>query len=85
MTERPYVPISCSAHDELLARATLQQECELVVREESGAAERVRGIILDVYSRGRPSTFACRADELFALTTFRVLTVRLFLPRKLRP
>ena len=46
----PYVPIACAAHDELLARATLRRDCELVFRDEAGRLQRVRGHIVDVYT-----------------------------------
>ncbi len=45
-----YKPISCDAHDELLARATLKRECELVYENEQGKTESVRGVIEDVYT-----------------------------------
>lgn len=50
--DRPYVPISCAVHDELLALATLRRECELTIAPPDGPAVRVRGVIVDVYSRG---------------------------------
>lgn len=45
-----YVPISCSVHDQLLALATLRQECDLSVVDASGCILRLRGRIIDVYS-----------------------------------
>jgi Rho-binding antiterminator len=50
--DRPYVPISCEFHDRLLASATLGEECELEIGSDVGVAERIRGVIADVYSRG---------------------------------
>ncbi|HET7273996.1 MAG TPA: hypothetical protein VFI91_02385 [Longimicrobiaceae bacterium] len=46
-----YTPISCDAHDELLARATLKRETDLTYANEQGESVRVRGVIVDVYSR----------------------------------
>lgn len=45
-----YHPISCAAHDGLLELATLRRECDLELDEGDGI-ERVRGIIVDVFSR----------------------------------
>ena len=45
-----YTPISCAAHDELLALATKRQRCELVVRGADGGTARLEGVIQDVYT-----------------------------------
>lgn len=50
--ERPYAPIACGVHDELLALATLKRPCDLAYRDNAGAAVAVRGRITDVFSRG---------------------------------
>jgi Rho-binding antiterminator len=65
--DRPYVPISCSVHDELLALATLRRECELTVEAGEGAAERVHGVIADVYSRGGAEYLELRDGRTFRL------------------
>jgi Rho-binding antiterminator len=49
--ETPYLPISCSVHDQLLALATTREECELVIRSGSDGEQRIRGVIADVYTR----------------------------------
>lgn len=46
-----YKPISCDAHDELLARATLKRECDLGYEDADGNTATVHGIIEDVYSK----------------------------------
>jgi len=51
MTDRPYYPISCAVHDQLLALATLRKESDLTVAGEDGRSELIRGLIVDVYSR----------------------------------
>jgi Rho-binding antiterminator len=71
--DRPYIPISCAVHDELLALATLRQECEIIVVLAEGHAERIRGLITDVYSRGGieylqlPNGGIFRLDQIQAL------------------
>jgi Rho-binding antiterminator len=68
-----YVPISCAVHDQLLALATLRQECALTIGSRDGRAESVRGIIVDVYSRSRAEYLELsdgrriRLDEIIAL------------------
>ena len=51
MTERPYRPIACDAHDRLLAAATLRRPTDLEVGAPGATPERIRGVIVDVYSR----------------------------------
>jgi transcriptional antiterminator Rof (Rho-off) len=51
MTE-PYRPISCSVHDRLLALATLRRECTLLIAAPGEPPRLIRGLIVDVYSKG---------------------------------
>lgn len=48
---QPYIPISCTVHDQLLEIATFRQECVMTVSSPDGRARQVRGTIVDVYSR----------------------------------
>jgi Rho-binding antiterminator len=50
--DTPYHPISCSVHDRLLALATLRRECSLLTTAPDGPPRLLRGVIVDVYSRG---------------------------------
>ena len=50
--DAPYVPISCSVHDRLLALATLRRECGLQVAVPGERPRLVVGVIVDVYSGG---------------------------------
>ncbi|MEX2570905.1 MAG: hypothetical protein WD737_06335 [Gemmatimonadota bacterium] len=50
MTE-PYIPISCSIHDELLAAATLRRMAEIVYRSDTGDKVTARAKIEDVFAR----------------------------------
>lgn len=74
--DRPYIPISCAVHDELLALATLREECELTVERGPGAAERVRGVIVDVYSRGGAEFLQLRDGATFRLDEIQALNGR---------
>jgi Rho-binding antiterminator len=71
--DRPYVPISCGVHDQLLALATLRQECALTIGSGGGRAATVREIIVDVYSRSGAEYLELsdgqrfRLDEILAL------------------
>ena len=71
--DAPYVPISCSVHDELLARATLRRECEIVYAQEGGGTARVRGVIADVYSRGGAEWLELRGGTTLRLDRLREL------------
>ena len=67
MMDRPYTPISCEAHDRLLALATLRQECEITVSPAGAPADSVRGIVEDVYSRGGAEYLRLRDGRTFRL------------------
>ena len=71
--DQPYLPISCSVHDELLALATLRRECGLTVAGEDGAEEEIRGIIADVYSRGGAEYLELRGGRTIRLDRIRRL------------
>ena len=70
---QPYVPISCAVHDELLALATLQRECELTIALSEGRTERIRGIIADVYTRDGAEYLQLRDGDTFRLDQIRAL------------
>jgi len=80
MMNQPYIPISCAVHDELLALASFHKDCELTIAVSEERAERIRGIIKDVYSREGAeylqlrdgSTF--RLDQILALNGRPILT-----------
>lgn len=78
--DQPYVPISCSVHDELLALATLRRECELTIAPAAGTAERVRGIIVDVYSRGGAEYLQLRDGSTYRLDQIQALDGRTVQP-----
>ena len=69
----PYEPISCSAHDRLLAAATLRQESELEVEGSEGEREIVRGVIRDVFSRAGAEYLELADGRLFRLDRIRSL------------
>lgn len=46
-----YRPISCDFHDELEARATTGQNCQIVYAEEDGGEVTVNDRIADLYTR----------------------------------
>lgn len=76
IVDRRYVPISCSVHDELLALATMQRECELTVVFEDGTTDRTRGIIADVYSREGAEYLELRDGRTFRLDWIQALDRR---------
>ncbi|MEZ4994320.1 MAG: hypothetical protein R2824_28105 [Saprospiraceae bacterium] len=53
MSERSYVPISCSFYDELEALATLRQTAVIRFTDESGKQIEVQGKIKDFFIRDR--------------------------------
>ena len=70
---RPYVPISCAVHDQLLALATLGKECELTVEESEGSTKLIRGVIVDVYSRAGAEYLQLRDGPTLRLDVIRAL------------
>lgn len=74
--DRPYVPISCSVHDQLLALATLGEACELAIGPDPDSAERVHGVIVDVYSREGAEYLELRDGTTFRLDEIRALNGR---------
>ena len=72
----PYIPISCAVHDELLAYATLRQECELSVVSAGGVRESVRGIIADVYRHGGAESLRLEDGGTYRLDMIRTLDGR---------
>jgi Rho-binding antiterminator len=71
--DKPYIPISCEVHDELLAFATLRQECEITVVLSEGRVEPIRGIIVDVYSRDGAEYLQLRDGSTFRLDQIQAL------------
>jgi Rho-binding antiterminator len=47
----PYLPINCSSHDILLAKATLKTNCKISYNNEDGNTLQTEGIIIDVYTK----------------------------------
>lgn len=74
--DRPYVPISCSVHDRLLALATLGESCELTIGPDPDSAERVHGVIVDVYSRDGAEYLQLRDGTTFRLDEIQALNGR---------
>lgn len=69
---RPYHPISCAVHDRLLELATLRRECEIgIVGDRS--PDRVRGVIVDVYSQGGAEYLRLRDGTTLRLDEIRDL------------
>lgn len=62
----PYTPISCSAHDRMVALATLGEECELAIGDP-GNPERIRGVIVDVYTSDGAEHLRLRGGETYRL------------------
>lgn len=51
---QPYQPINCTFYDELEARATTRQPCEIVFQAPGQAAPTtVHGVIADLYIRDK--------------------------------
>lgn len=66
--DRPYSPISCTAHDKLLALATLRRECALTLESEGdGPPGRIDGVIVDVYSRAGAEYLQLQDGRTFRL------------------
>jgi Rho-binding antiterminator len=72
-TDQPYQPISCSGHDQLLALATLRQECRLTVNVKDGGTTDIRGIIEDVYTRDGAEYLRLRDGSIFRLDHIQAL------------
>lgn len=66
-----YTPISCQVHDRLLALATLGSDCEMEIAAEGGHAERIRGVIEDVYSRDAAEYLRLRGGRTVRLDRLR--------------
>jgi Rho-binding antiterminator len=64
---RPYIPISCDVHDELLALATTGRPADLSFMTGSGTVERRRGRIVDVYTRGAAEYLTLDDDSTIRL------------------
>jgi Rho-binding antiterminator len=73
---QPYIPISCAVHDELLALASFQKDCELTIAVSEGRVERIRGIIKDVYSREGAEYLQLRDGSTFRLDQILALNGR---------
>lgn len=74
--DRPYVSISCAVHDEILALATLRRECDLTIASTEGPAERVRGTIVDVYSRDGAEYLQLHDGSIYRLDQIQALNGR---------
>jgi Rho-binding antiterminator len=48
-----YIPIDCSSHDILLAKATLKTNCTISYTNEDGNVLQTEGIIIDVYTKAK--------------------------------
>lgn len=72
----PYVPISCDVHDQLLALASLRKECELTVALTEGQTRRIRGTIVDVYSRAGAEYLQMEDGSTFRLDRIEALNGR---------
>lgn len=75
-TDQPYQPISCSAHDQLLALATLRQECRLTISADDGGTTDIHGIIEDVYTRAGAEYLRLRDGTIFRLDRIQALDGR---------
>ena len=73
---RPYVPISCDVHDELLALATFDRECELAYLNEERVPVSTRTRIVDVYSRGGVEYLRTREGAILRLDDLRAVNGR---------
>jgi Rho-binding antiterminator len=47
----PYLPINCSSHDILLAKATLKTNCKISYTNEDGNILQTEAVIIDVYTK----------------------------------
>ena len=71
--DRPYQPISCTGHDQLLALATLRQEYEITVGAKDGNTAKILGIIEDVYTRDGAEFLRLRDGSVFRLDRIQAL------------
>jgi Rho-binding antiterminator len=55
----PYRPINCAFYDELEARATLRQPCNIYFMTEVGAPTTHHGIIADLFIRDQVEYLRC--------------------------
>jgi Rho-binding antiterminator len=69
----PYVPISCEAHDRLLALATLKRESDLTVVQPDGGVRQIRGLIVDVYTRSGAEYLELRDGTTIRLDRIRAV------------
>ncbi len=53
MKTEKYIPINCSSHDILLAKATLKTNCNISYTNEDGSVLQTEGIIIDVYTKAK--------------------------------
>lgn len=63
---KPYVPIDCGFHDELLSRATLGQRSKIVYREDE-TEHTTNDYIEDVYTRGEEEFARLRSGLVLRL------------------
>lgn len=70
---RPYQPIACATHDELLALATLRRESELTWTDASGAPVTRRSRIVDVYTRDGAEYLKLEDDTIIRLDDLRTV------------
>lgn len=75
----PYTPISCNAHDRMVALATLGEECEVAVGDPENP-ERIRGVIVDVYTRDGAEYLRLRSGEIYRLDEIREVNGEAVLP-----
>jgi Rho-binding antiterminator len=50
MIRERYTPVSCDFHDKLEALSTLNRQCHIIYRDESGAIQNLHGHIVDLYT-----------------------------------
>lgn len=76
--DRPYIPIDCERHDELLALATLRRPCTLEVERPDGTRESLEGVIEDVYTQTGAEYLRLRGGATMRLDQIRALDGRAF-------
>lgn len=76
--DKPYIPIDCERHDELLALATLRRPCTLEVTLPAGSPASLSGVIEDVYTAAGAEYLRLRGGPTIRLDCIRMLDGRPF-------
>ena len=65
--QKPYIPIDCSMHDELLALATRRKECTITYLDDETRTTTLHSIIEDVYTSGTEELLRTKGGPVIRL------------------